>query len=158
MDPPRTVRKRESEIEMSKDTTVRVTSLREGYAQKVEVRGHTLSADEPQEFGGTDTGPTPYELLSAALGSCTTITVQMYARRKNWPLEGISVDLDLRRIHAKDCEDCEQETGFVDVFEKRIKLEGPLSDEQRERLLEISGRCPVHRTLTGSVKVETSAV
>ena len=141
---------------MSESTHVTVTDLNDGYAQRIEARNHQFAADEPAEVGGKDTGPTPYELLLAALGSCTTITVQMYARRKQWPLTGIQVQLSHRKIHARDCADCDQEDGFVDEIEKQIELQGPLNDEQRQRLLEIADRCPVNRTLLNTPKIRTS--
>ena len=107
------------------------------------------------DVGGTDTGPPPYDLLVAGLGACTSITLRMYADRKGWPLEAIVVRLQHKKIHARDCEDCETRVGKVDRIERVIELHGPLSDEQRRRLLEIADRCPVHRTLHSEVKVET---
>lgn len=141
---------------MKNETRVKVTNLDTGYAHRIESRAHVLTADEPTELGGTDQGPTPYELLLAALGSCSAITVRIYANRKNWPLEDVTVQVTLDRIHAKDCEDCEQETGFVDVFVKEVDLQGPLTSEQRQRLTEIADRCPVHRTLSGATKIQSS--
>jgi len=106
-------------------------------------------ADEPERFGGTDTGPTPYELLLAGLGACKSITMRMYAERKDWPHEGIRIGLRHEKIHAKDCLECETETGRIDRLEVEVELRGPLSDDQVERLLSIADRCPVHRTLSG---------
>lgn len=116
---------------------------------------HRLVADEPAKVGGTDTGPTPYGLLLAALGSCTSITLRMYADRKQWPVNAINVQLRHEKIHAKDCEDCESEGGRIDVIHREITLEGPLDETQRARLLEIADRCPVHRTLHGEIKIRT---
>src|SRR5712664_46451 len=110
--------------------------------------GHHLVSDEPLDLGGTDAGPTPYDLLVAALGSCTAITLQMYARHKGWPLEGVEVRLTHGKIHARDCADCETKEGRIDRIERGIVLQGALDDAQRARLLEIADRCPVHRTLT----------
>jgi putative redox protein len=129
-----------------------------GYLQRIQARGHVFSADEPATVGGSDLGPTPYELLLASLGACTSITLRMYARRKEWPLEGVRVKLRHDRIHARDCEDCENESGTVDVIEKELELEGALTEEQRQRLLEIAGRCPVHRTLLNEIKIRSELI
>jgi putative redox protein len=116
--------------------------------------GRTLVADEPAGLGGDDAGPDPYTLLLAALGSCISMTVTMYARRKGWPLERVVVRLRQQRIHAKDCAECEQTTeGFVHRIERAVTVEGELSDEQRARLLEIANKCPVHKTLTSEIVV-----
>ena len=119
---------------------------------------HHLSADEPVAVGGTDTGPNPYELLLSALGACTTITLRMYADRKQWPLEGVRATLRHRKVHARDCEDCESETGYVDRIERELTFEGPLDEAQRKRLLEIADMCPVHKTLHSEVVVDTREV
>lgn len=116
---------------------------------------HHLVADEPKEAGGGDLGPNPYELLASALAACTTMTLRMYADRKGWPVRRISVAVTHRKVHARDCADCETRDGYVDVLERVIELEGELSEEQRRRLLEIANRCPVHRTLTGEVKIRS---
>jgi putative redox protein len=116
---------------------------------------HTLLADEPSGFGD-DTGPDPYALLLSALGSCKVMTVMMYARRKGWPLSGVEVQLETYKLHAKDCEDCETDPNAkVDIIEVELKFEGDLTSEQIQRLEEMSKRCPVHRTLTGDVKIRT---
>jgi len=128
-----------------------------GYGQTIHARGHTLSADEPIAAGGTDTGPDPYELLLSSLGACTSMTVQMYAKRKGWPIEGVTVRLRHRKIHAQDCADCEATTAYVDLIEKEVNVTGDLSAAQRARLLEIADRCPVHRTLTGQVRIRSTA-
>jgi putative redox protein len=135
---------------MASTVTVSTTT---GYTQKVTARGHTLVVDEPVELGGADKGPTPYEYLLAALGSCTTITLQMYAARKGWPLEGVEVTLSHGRVHAKDCADCESKEGFVANIERELRLRGPLTEEQRRQLLAIAARCPVHKTLTNEIKI-----
>jgi len=121
--------------------------------QQINVGAHTLYADEPIAVGGGDAGPNPYELLLAALGACTSMTLLMYARRKLWPLEDVAVKLSHRRDYARDCEDCDRKPVQIDVIERRITLIGPLDAEQRARLLEIAEKCPVHRTLTGRVSV-----
>jgi len=129
-----------------------------GFLQRVRARHHVFAADEPIDKGGTNLGPNPYELLLAGLGACTSMTLKMYAGRKEWPLDSVRVTLRHDRIHAKDCEDCEQGTGMIDVIDKKIELEGELSEEQRERLLEISARCPVHRTLLNEIKIRSELV
>ena len=125
-----------------------------GLAHTIEARGHRLLADEPQAAGGTDTGPTPYELLLGALGACTAMTIRLYAQRKGWPLEAVEVTLRHERIHAQDCADCETREPFLDRITKRLRLEGALSAEQRQRLGEIAERCPVQRTLQRQVSIE----
>jgi putative redox protein len=128
---------------------------RDRYASTVSARTHRLVADEPTAVGGTDQGPTPYEYLAAALGSCTAITLRMYADRKAWPLEAIDVDVSHEKVHAKDC-DCETTaTGRIDLISRVITLHGDLDQVQRARLMEIADRCPVHRTLTGDIVVKT---
>ncbi len=126
-----------------------------GFATNVLAGGHPLRSDEPLSLGGTDTGPTPYDLLLSALGTCTSITLRMYADRKKWPLEAVSISLRHGKIHARDCEECETATGKVDRIDKTITLEGPLDDEQRQRLLHIADRCPVHRTLLGEIVIHS---
>lgn len=124
---------------------------------EISAHGHGLVADEPVAAGGTDTGPTPYDYLLAALGSCVAMTVRMYADRKGWPLESVTVRLGHDRIHARDCEECETEEGRIDRIEREIELSGPLEDVQRLKLLEIAEKCPVHRTLTSEVLIQTNA-
>jgi putative redox protein len=115
----------------------------------------TFTGDEPTASGGTDTGPSPYDLLLAALGTCTSMTVAMYARRKQWPLEWVTVSLRHAKVHATDCAECESKDTMLDRIERDIDLEGALSEEQRARLLAIANRCPVHRTLTSKIVIDT---
>ena len=115
---------------------------------------HTFITDEPIEAGGEDAGPDPYTLLLGALGSCISMTTMLYARRKGWPLERVTVRLRQQRIHAKDCEECERsQDGFVYRIERAVSFEGNLSDERRARLQEISHKCPVHKTLTSEIVI-----
>ncbi|HET9948927.1 MAG TPA: OsmC family protein [Longimicrobiales bacterium] len=126
------------------------------FAQEVTVGPHVLLADEPVAFGGTDTGPNPYELLLAALGACTSMTVSLYARRKEWPLEAVTVRLRHAKVHREDCENCDRPDAKLDRIEREVELQGSLSAEQRDRLLEIANRCPVHRTLTSEIDIRTT--
>ncbi|MGD8789368.1 MAG: bifunctional alpha/beta hydrolase/OsmC family protein [Burkholderiales bacterium] len=128
------------------------------YAQTINVGRHWLRADEPPSVGGDDSGPSPYQLLSASLGACTTMTMRMYANHKNWPVGRMSVRVHHEKIHAKDCAECEKKEGKVDRMEREIEIEGDLSNEQRQRLLEIADKCPVHRTLHAQVVVKTRLV
>ena len=128
------------------------------YAQTINVGRHWLRADEPQSVGGDDSGLTPYQLLSASIGACTSMTIRMYADRKKWSIGRISVRVHHEKIHAKDCAECENKEGRVDRIEREIEVEGELTTEQRERLLEIADKCPVHRTLHSPVIVTSSLV
>lgn len=129
---------------------------RDRYHTELYAGAHALVADEPRDAGGTDSGPSPYGYLCAALGACTAITLRMYADRKQWPLEGVRVRLTHDKIHASDCAECETKQGKIDRFTRAIELQGALSVEQRQRLLEIADKCPVHRTLESEVRIETS--
>jgi len=135
--------------------TVTVHGRAAGFAQTILVGRHALTADEPMSVGGTDTGPNPYDLFLAALGSCTSMTLAMYARRKNWPLEAVTVHLRYAKIHAADCKACETKEGRLDYIEREVELTGMLSEEQRARLLDIASKCPVHRTLKSEIHIET---
>jgi uncharacterized OsmC-like protein len=138
---------------MSRSVVVRSGSSR--FGQTISVGPHVLPADEPNEYGGEDAGPNPYELLLAALGACTSMTVRMYAERKQWPLRGVQINLSHAKVHAEDCAECETKVGMIDRIELRICLVGDLSEEQQRRLLEIADKCPVHRTLTSEVHVSS---
>ena len=127
----------------------------EGFLTDVNAGGHALLADEPAAAGGTDRGPSPYDLLIGALGACTSMTLQLYARRKGWPLDAATVRLTHGKVHARDCADCETKDGHIDAIERTIELAGALDDDQRAKLLEIADKCPVHRTLHGEIRVRT---
>ena len=124
-----------------------------GMSAQAEMGAHQLTVDEPVSAGGQDSGPCPYDLLLAALGACTAMTVRLYAQRKAWPLESVEVRLSHERIHAEDCAECETREGMLDRINKDLVLNGALDAEQRERLAEIAERCPVQRTLTREVIV-----
>jgi len=116
---------------------------------------HRLVADEPRAVGGEDAGPNPYELLLMSLGACTSMTLRLYARRKQLPLTRVAVRLRHSRIHAEDCADCETKVGFIDRIEREIVLEGSLNEDQRKRMMEIANMCPVHKTLTSEISIVT---
>ena len=134
---------------------VAVRTGTERFRTEVLARGHSLVADEPESVGGQNLGPTPYDLLAAALGACTTMTLRMYADRKDWPLEEAVVRLRHSKIHAEDEERCEDGEARVDKLDRSLELVGRLDDDQRARLLEIADRCPVHQTLSAGVRIET---
>ena len=124
-----------------------------GFLQEVESGRHRFTVDEPVSMGGTDTAATPYDLVLAALGSCTSMTIALYARRKRIPLENVTVSLWHSKIHARDCAECDTREGRIDRIDIAIELKGSLTEEQRARLLEIAKMCPVHRTLTSEINV-----
>ncbi len=126
-----------------------------GFRTDLSVAGHPMLADEPLSYGGTNLGPTPYDYLSAALASCTSMTLRMYADHKGLDFDSATVRVRHNKIHAKDCEDCDTAEGKIDEFERTISLEGSMSAAERERMLEIADRCPVHKTLHAEVKIRT---
>ncbi len=136
-------------------TVVVSESGRGPYGQRVVTGRHVLAADEPAPLGH-DSGPSPYDLLLAGLGACTSMTLRMYADRKQWPLSHVSVSLRHSRIHARDCEDCATQSGRLDRVDRVIHVSGDLDDDQRQRLLEIADRCPVHRTLHSEVNIRST--
>jgi len=141
--------------EAARPRTIIVHGSAAGFAQEIAIGRHRLAADEPLSVGGTDTGPNPYDLLLAALGSCTSMTVAMYARRKQWPLESVTVQLSHSKIHAADCAAAETKVGLLDHVHRDVEFTGSLNDEQRARLLDIASKCPVHRTLDSEIVIET---
>lgn len=136
--------------------SVTIVRTNQGFRTEIISNGFPLVADEPASVGGGNTGPTPYDYLLTALGSCTSMTLRMYADKKEWPLETVTVRLTHRKVHARDCDECETDGGFVDHIGREIELTGPLEDDQRERLLAIADRCPVHKTLHGEVVGHTT--
>jgi putative redox protein len=143
--------------EAAPEGTVTVTEAGTGtYTQQITAGNHQLVADEPRPIGD-DAGPTPYDLLLAALGACTSMTVRMYADRRGWPLERVRVTLRHSRIHAEDCAQCETAKGWIDHIDRDVELVGELDETQRERLMHIADRCPVHQTLTSEVHITTTA-
>ena len=135
--------------------TVTVHGSAAGFSQEIAVGRHRFTGDEPVAAGGADTGPAPYDFLLAALGSCISITLAMYAQRKQWALQTVTVRLRHSKIHAADCAACEATDGLLDRIDCDLEVTGVLSDEQRARLLEIANRCPVHRTLTSEISIGT---
>jgi putative redox protein len=144
------------EVEESRDLVdnrVTVRTGKVGYHTEIHTRGHHLVADEPIAMGGADSGPTPYDYLTAALGACTAMTLRMYADRKGLPVDAITVRLRHDKIHAAECRECATKEGKIDQIEREIELQGELDASQRERILEIADRCPVHRTLHSEIHV-----
>lgn len=126
------------------------------YAVSIAVSGHTIKGDEPISFGGGDLGPAPYDLLLAALGECTAMTVRWYAKQQNWPLEKVEVKLSHRKVNAAELPEAQAKSGKIDLFEKRVIVHGDaLTAEQRTKLVEIAAKCPVQRTLQSDVVIRT---
>ncbi|HXT52203.1 MAG TPA: OsmC family protein [Thermoanaerobaculia bacterium] len=136
------------------NTTSVIVHNRGTLRSEAEAGPHRLVLDEPVDFGGTGQGPTPYDLLAGALGGCTAMTLQFYAKRDGLPLEGADVTVSHDRQHAKDCADCVTQAGYITRFRVEIALHGPLSPEQRQKLLHVAGRCPVARTLQAEIKID----
>lgn len=126
-----------------------------GYTTEILTNGHSLLADEPLAVGGMNLGPTPYDYLVASLGACTAMTLRMYADHKKLDLEAVAVSLKHRKIHSKDCHSCDTKSGKLDLIEREIEILGPLDAAQKKRMLEIADRCPVHRTLTSEIRIES---
>ena len=128
----------------------------EGFTTQLRAGKHYFLADEPEKAGGNGFGPTPYDYISAALAACTSMTIQMYARRKKWPLKNVETHVNHQKSHARDCENCERNSAKIDLFERRIEIEGNLDDDQRTKILEIADKCPVHRTLHNKITIKTA--
>jgi putative redox protein len=128
-----------------------------GFRTQITIGRHTIVADEPHDVGGGDEGPTPYQLLLGALGSCTAMTLRMYSTRKGWPLEEVIVRFRDSHTHAADCADCETRTVGLKGLDRHVELRGPLTDEQKKRLLLVADRCPVKQTLDRGLEIVTAA-
>jgi uncharacterized OsmC-like protein len=144
--------------ESDKTPDVVVHGSARSFRQEIVVGNHSLAADEPVSAGGSDAGPDPYDYLLTALGACTSMTVGLYARRKQMPLENITVSLRHSRIYAMDCEECETKEGMLDRIDVEVDLTGPLNTEQHAKLMEIAAKCPVHRTLTSEINIRLRLV
>ncbi|GMN09261.1 bifunctional alpha/beta hydrolase/OsmC family protein [Croceitalea sp. MTPC9] len=132
--------------------------IEDGFTTRIKVGNHYLTADEPEEFGGNDFGPSPYELVSAGLSACTVMTIQMYAKRKGWLIENVEVHTSYSKSHAQDCENCEDDTAKIDTFEREIKLSGDLDEKQKARIMQIADKCPVHKTLHSQTQIITRLI
>jgi uncharacterized OsmC-like protein len=145
---------------MSSDKTpdVVVRGDARSFKQQIVAGKYQLQADEPLSVGGNDEAPDPYDYLLASLGACTSMTVGLYARKSRFPLENVTVSLWHSRIHARDCEECETKEGMLDRIELEIEMTGPLTPEQRKKLMEIAAKCPIHRTLTSEINIRTRSV
>lgn len=143
------------EKELSTNHQVVANLGEEGYTTQMRAGKHYFTADEPKSFGGEDFGPSPYEFLSAGLAACTSMTIQMYARRRKWPLTNVETHVNHSKTHAEDCENCERNTAKIDVFEREILIQGNLDEDQQQKVLEIADKCPVHRTLSKKVEITT---
>jgi len=139
---------------------LRPVIVRGGTSFRTEVTAgpHSFVIDEPADAGGGEEGPTPYDLLSAALGGCTSMTLHVVAKRDKIPLTGVELTITNDRMHAKDCADCTTSNGYIHRFSVQIKLEGDLTDEQRARLLDVARRCPVYRTLSSEIRIDEELV
>ncbi len=142
--------------ELTSDRKVVVRTGPSGFTTEIRAGNHSFIADEPVSIGGKDLGPTPYDFVSAALGACTSMTLRMYADRKNWPLQNIKVHLQHGKIYTIDSQDMDNPKSMIDHIERELELEGDLSEEQRMRLLEIADKCPVHKTLNSGISIKTS--
>jgi len=137
---------------------VSVKSASPDFLERISAGRHAFQVDEPLSAGGKDAGPSPYDLLLAALGACKAITLRIYAARKKWPLQDVHVNLSHAKVHAEDCVNCDSPSSLIDHIEVEIRLVGELSDEQRRTLLAVADKCPVHRTLTSGVQSRTRAI
>ncbi|MEQ8910596.1 MAG: alpha/beta fold hydrolase [Vicingaceae bacterium] len=144
-----------TDVELQSDSKVATKTEADSFTTEVKAASHHFIVDEPKEVGGNNYGPSPYDLLSAALGSCTSMTLQLYAKRKKWDLQEVTVHINHHKKHALDCDECGKKSSKIDHFEREIELEGDLNQEQKSRLLEIADMCPVHRTLHSDIKVVT---
>jgi putative redox protein len=148
--------RQEEELPKTNHQVVASLDFEDGFTTQMKVGNHYILADEPTTFGGNDFGPSPYEFVSAGLSACTAMTLQMYAKRKEWRIENVEVHTSYSKNHAIDCKDCESPNSKIDTFHREIKLVGDFDDKQRRRLLQIADKCPVHKTLHNEIQVITS--
>jgi putative redox protein len=146
------------ETEAMQTREVTITSTDAPFEQSINAGPHHFVSDEPAAYGGADAGPNPYDLLLAALGACTSMTITVYARRKQWPLERVIIRLSHASVHAEDCVNCEDRARRIQRVERQITLVGALTEEQRARLLQVAELCPVHKTLSGTLDLRTQLV
>ncbi|MCP4978683.1 MAG: OsmC family protein [Maribacter sp.] len=146
------------ELLKTKHQVVASLDFDDGFTTEMKVGNHYMTADEPTSFGGNDFGPSPYELVSAGLSACTAMTLQMYAKRKDWHIDNVEVHISYSKTHALDCEDCESSNAIIDTFHREIKITGDFDDQQLERLLQIADKCPVHKTLHSETQVITKII
>ncbi len=130
----------------------------DNFTTQLKLGDHSGMADEPKNFGGNNFGPTPYEYISAGLAACTAMTIQMYAKRKNWEIENVTVHIEYSKDHALDCEHCEDKSAKIDTFSRQIRFKGKLTSDQKIRLLEIADKCPVHKTLITETQILTELI
>lgn len=142
--------------DLKTDAQVVTQTGNDGFTTEIKAGFHLLTADEPTSVGGNDFGPSPYEYLLSALGACTSMTMQMYAKRKGWPLDSVKVHLSHNKDYHQDCEACEKSGSKLDIINRSIEIEGVLDEKQRERLMQIADKCPVHKTLHSEIKVKTT--
>ena len=140
---------------MNKQNNFLTVTNSKGFETIITSGKHTWRSDEPLDAGGTDTGPTPYDILLSALGSCKAITMRMYSLRKNFSVDAITIKLHHNKIYAEDCDDCETKVGKIDIVNVEISFTGNLTDGEKKRLLEIAEKCPVHKTLVSEIKINT---
>ena len=143
---------------LKSQSKVVVKTEKDSYTTEIKAGNHHFLADEPEDAGGNDLGPTPYDLLSSSLGACTSMTLHMYAKRKGWDLQEVKVHVEHNKDHAQDCATCEKSSAKIDHFIRKIEMIGDLDDNQKQRLMEITDKCPVHRTLHSDVKVITKLI
>ncbi len=146
------------ELPKTKHQVVASLDFDDGFTTDMKVGNHYMTADEPTSYGGNDFGPSPYELVSAGLSACTAMTLQMYAKRKDWHIDNVEVHTTYSKTHALDCEDCESPNAKIDTFHREIKITGNFDDKQMDRLLQIADKCPVHKTLHNETQVITKIV
>ncbi|WP_431121904.1 bifunctional alpha/beta hydrolase/OsmC family protein [Flagellimonas flava] len=142
----------------TKHQVVASLDAEDGFTTQMKVGRHYMVADEPESFGGNDFGPSPYELVSAGLSACTVMTIQMYSKRKGWPVDNVEVHTSYSKTHAQDCENCEQDSAKIDTFHREIKLTGDLDEKQKARIMQIADKCPVHKTLHSETQVISKLV